>query len=449
MVSFLRRPDHSCRRIFLAACDPALQLASTRPGGYERRMSTLDVAHAERRRDRRVISLIGAGHFFSHFYQLMLPPLFPLINAQLGYSFVELGVVTTVFFAASGLAQTPSGFLCDRFGARKVLLAGIALEAVAVGLIGIFPAYWTMIAFAILSGVGNSVFHPADFSILNTTISHGRMARAYSIHNFGGYLGYLGGPPAILLLAGIFGWRGALVAAAAFGLIAWAVIAAGSADFRDASHTRKEEPVGTPQPSSFALLTQPQILFCFLFFTFIASAQVAPQFFGISVLLKGFGADQTLAATALYTFLAGVPIGILASGEIVTRFGQHEKVATSGLATACIALGLVALLAPPMLAIIVLFGLAGLGLGLAFPARDLLVRGVTPKGASGKVFGFVYSGLDVGTALVPPLFGWFIDAGHPRAVFLVGALLFGLTIFSVFATRAATARRAERVTKAA
>ena len=409
----------------------------------------MDIALAERRRDTRVISLIGAGHFFSHFYQLMLPPLFPLINAQLGYSFVELGVATTVFFAASGLSQTPAGFLCDRFGARKVLLAGIALEAVAIGLIGVFPAYWTMILFSILSGVGNSAFHPADFSILNTTVSDRRMARAYSIHNFGGYLGYLGGPPLILLLAGMMGWQGALVAAAALGLIAWVAIAAGSGDFRDASHTRKEAPAGTPQPRALTLLMQPPILFCFLFFTFIASAQVAPQFFGISVLLKGYGADQGLAAAALYAFLFGVPIGILASGEIVTRFGQHEKVATGGLAMACIALALVPLLAPPLTAIVALFGLVGLGLGLAFPARDLLVRGVTPKGASGKVFGFVYSGLDVGTALVPPLFGWFIDTGRPRAVFLVGALLFALTIVSVFATRAMTARRAAQVAKAA
>ena len=413
-------------------------------------MSTMDIALAERRRDTRVISLIGAGHFFSHFYQLMLPPLFPLINAELGYSFVELGIVTTVFFAASGLSQTPSGFLCDRFGARKVLLAGIALEAIAIGLIGIFPGYGTMIAFAILAGIGNSAFHPADFSILNTTVSNRRMARAYSIHNFGGYLGYLGGPAAIVLLSGIFGWHGALVASAVLGLIAWAVIAAGSGDFRDASHTRKEEPAGAaPQMSSFALLTQPQILFCFLFFTFIAAAQVAPQFFGISVLVKGFDFSDVYAQSALYAFLAGVPIGILASGEIVTRFGRHEMVATSGLGMACVALALVSLVAPPAYAVVVLFAAVGLGLGIAFPARDLLVRGVTPKGASGKVFGFVYSGLDVGTALVPPLYGWFIDHNHPRAVFLVGAVLFALTIVSVFVTRISTARRAAQVAKAA
>src|SRR4029078_102870 len=190
-------------------------------------MSTMDIALAERRRDTRVISLIGVGHFFSHFYQLMLPPLFPLINAELGYSFVELGIVTTVFFAASGLAQTPSGFLCARFGARKVLFTGIALEAIAIGLIGVFPGYATMIAFAILAGIGNTAFPPADFSILNTTVSNGRIARAYSIHNFGGYLGYLGGPPVIVLLSGIFGWRGALVASAVVGLIALAGIAFG------------------------------------------------------------------------------------------------------------------------------------------------------------------------------------------------------------------------------
>jgi MFS family permease len=405
-------------------------------------MSTMDIALSERRRDTRVMGLIGGGHFFSHFYQLMLPPLFPLINAQYGYSFAELGLTTGLFFAASGLAQTPAGFLCDRYGARKVLLVGLALEAIGAGLIGIFPAYWTMVAFSILSGVGNAAFHPADFSILNTTVTSGRIARAYSIHNFGGYLGYLAGPPAVLLLAGVLGWRGALIAAAVFGLAMLAVIATGSADFRDASHTRKAEPAGTPQPSPFQLLTQPQILFCLLFFTFIAAAQIAPQVFGISVLVKGFGMSDSAAAMALYAFLFGVPIGILASGEIVTRFGRHEQVATTGLATACVVLALVALLSAPPAAVIAMFAVVGLGLGIAFPARDLLVRGVTPKGASGKVFGFVYSGLDLGSALTPPLFGWLIDNGRPRAVFLVGALLFALTIVSVFATRLATARRA-------
>lgn len=412
-------------------------------------MGTLDIALTERRRDTRVISLIGAGHCFSHFYQLVLPPLFPLINAQFGYSFTELGVTTGLFYAASGLCQTPAGFLCDRFGARPVLLIGLALEAIGAGMIGVFPGYVTMIAFSILSGMGNSAFHPADFSILNTTVSNNRIARAYSIHNFGGYIGYLGGPPTVLLLAGIFGWRGGLVAAAVLGLVMLAVIALNSAEFRDASHTRKAEPAGTPQPSPFQLLTQPQILFCLLFFTFIASAQIAPQIFGITVLVKGFGLDHGEAAMALYAFLFGVPIGILASGEIVTRFGRHERVATTGLSVAAVVLALISILMPPAYGIITMFAVVGLGLGIAFPARDLLVRGVTPKGASGKVFGFVYSGLDLGSALTPPLFGWFVDHDQPRAVFLVGASLFALTIGSVFATRFATTRRAEQVAKAA
>jgi MFS family permease len=73
--------------------------------------------------------------------------------------------------------------------------------------------------------------------------------------------------------------------------------------------------------------------------------------------------------------------------------------------------------------------------GTTGPSRDMLVRAAAPPGAAGKVFGFVYSGLDFGGSLAPAAFGWLVDHGQPRAVFGLIALLLVLTIGTVLQVR--------------
>lgn len=120
--------------------------------------------------DVRIIALIGAGHMVSHFLQLTLPPLFPLLKSEFDVSWVALGLVSSVFYV-SGVMQTVSGFFVDRVGARRVLLAGMLLFASAIAAAGLAPSYWMLLPIAAVAGACNSVFHPADYSMLNATVS--------------------------------------------------------------------------------------------------------------------------------------------------------------------------------------------------------------------------------------------------------------------------------------
>jgi MFS family permease len=176
-------------------------------------------------KDLRLIGAVGAGHFASHFFQLALPPLFPLLREEFGVGYVSLGLVVSVFYGASSVGQAVSGFLVDRFGARPVLLAGTVALAGATGAAGFAGSLPVLIAIALVAGVGNSVFHPADYAIFNTAVDPKYLGRAYSVHGVAGALGYAASPAAVGGLAALFGWRGALVAVGAGGLI-WAVVLA-------------------------------------------------------------------------------------------------------------------------------------------------------------------------------------------------------------------------------
>ena len=163
------------------------------------------------RRDVHVIGLIAVAHFFSHFFQLTLPPLFPLLKTVFGVPYVALGLAMSVFYGASGIGQTLSGFLVDRIGAARVLLGGMALFASSVALAGLVPSYWMLLPVALLAGLGNSVFHPADYSILNASVDPRRIGRGYSVHSISGNLGWAVAPTVVVGLTASSGWRAALV----------------------------------------------------------------------------------------------------------------------------------------------------------------------------------------------------------------------------------------------
>lgn len=398
----------------------------------------MDATVIEQRRDVRVIGLIGFGHFFSHFYQLALPPLFPLMHADLGYSYTQLGLLVSLFYLASALAQPPAGILVDRFGARVVLFGGFALEAGATALIGIYPAYWAMATAAILAGMGNAAFHPADFSILNATVAERRMARAYSFHNFGGYIGYAAGPAIMVAAATAFGWRDALIITGLAGLIGIVIMMALSGDFRDSTDERKSAPEAAAN-GGLKLLLQTPILLCLVFFIFISGAQIGVQTFSPAALMKVTDLPFALANAALTVFLAAAPIGIIFGGFLVDRSRNLESTAIVGYGLAALLILIVGFFGPGTVMVFILYAIAGFSFGVAFPARDMLVRAVTPKGASGKVFGFVYSGLDIGAAITPVLFGWLIDHNRTPLVFILIAVLTMLAIASVLVSRRSTA----------
>jgi MFS family permease len=398
-----------------------------------------------RRRDFKVIGLVGLAHALSHFYQLALPPLFPLINRQEGYSFAELGIVSLAMYLASAVLQTPAGFLVDRYGARKVLMAGIALMGGATALYGLIPSYEAMLVASALAGAGNSVFHPCNYSVMSATISEGRMGRAFGLHMFGGYIGYAVAPILLAFLGEAIGWRAAVVAAGLVGFVALLVLAPGSTVFRDSRHVRAKEARHAAKPTlgeSVRLLFQGPIVLCWVFFLTIAMGQIGLQNSSPSILSlpTTFGLDLKVAGSMVTLMLFSVPAGILIGGALVDRTTRPDLIATAGYAVAAIMMLLLWRLPLGPVAIAGCYIVTGVVYGIAFPSRDLLVRRSTPKGASGKVFGFVYSGMDFGSLATPVIFGWLIDTGQPRLAFLCVAGLWVVGIFLLRATTASAAR---------
>lgn len=395
------------------------------------------------RRDRRVISLIGVSHCASHFYQLALPPLFLLINQAEEHSFVKLAALTTAFYVASAVCQPFSGFLVDRFGARRVLLAGLGLLAGATTLMGVLPLYPVLFGLSILAGIGNSVFHPCDYSIMNATISEGRMARAFSIHMFGGYVGYVLAPVSMIFLGNLIGWQSAIIVAGAFGLLLFAILWGGSRDFRDSTHERADAG-SAPEPiaaSVKALMSAPVIM-CWVFFFLVAMGQMGLMTFVPTLMHEIYSFELQAAGAFVSVMIGAVMVGVLCGGYVGDVLRRPDMVVTVGY---LVGAGLVASIWHFEQSKWVLYGIfavVGFLYGVVFPSRELLIRAATPKGASGRVFGFVYSGMDFGAALIPVLFGWFVDTGIPRTAFLCVAVLWILSVIVMLMTNAATKKQA-------
>ena len=384
------------------------------------------------RNDVRVIGLIASAHFFSHFFQLTLPPLFPLLKEVWGVPYVALGLAMSVFYGASGIGQTVSGFLVDRVGAHRVLLSGMALFSASVALAGLVPTYWLLLPVALLAGLGNSVFHPADYSILNAAVHPRRIGRGYSVHSISGNLGWAVAPTVVVGLTAHFGWRVALMTVGAAGLAVVGVLATQLRAF--VGGRPAERPRNTAGREVRLLLTAP-ILAAFAYFALIATALIGVQTFGVTTLMRIYGTPLGLATGALTAFLVGGAAGILTGGLLADRTHRHDIVAVAGLVTAAGFMMLLAMgaLAPATLPIVL--GVAGFCHGATGPSRDMLVRAATPPGASGKVFGFVYSGLDLGSCLTPLAFGWLLDHGDPRMVFVAVGILMLCTIGTVVQVR--------------
>jgi len=389
------------------------------------------IAPPSLRHDVRIIGLIGTAHFFSHFFQLTLPPLFPLLKDVFGVPYVALGLAVSVFYGGSGIGQTVSGFLVDRVGALRVLMAGMGLLAGAIALAGLVPSYWFLLPVALLAGLGNSVFHPADYSILNASVDPRRIGRGYSVHAISGNLGWAVAPTVVFALTAHFGWRAALVTVGGLGLAMVVVLATQGGAFAGAHAGARRAGAATDVR---VLLTAP-VLAAFAYFALIATALVGMQTFGVTGLMRVYETPMALATAALTAFLLGGAAGILGGGFLADRTSRHDVVAVSGLIGAAAVILLVATggVGPSRLPL--LLAVAGFCQGVTAPSRDMLVRAATPPGASGKVFGFVYSGLDLGSCLVPVAFGWMLDHRDPRMLFVAVGVLLLCTIGTVVQVR--------------
>ena len=402
-----------------------------------------------RTRDVKVIGLVGLAHFLSHFFQLALPALFPLIHIQEDMSFASLGFLSTVFFVVSGGCQAPAGFLVDRVGARTVLICGLTLEAAAIGLFGFATSYPAMIALAALGGLGNSIFHPADYSILTATVSEQRIGRAYSMHGFGGFGGYAVAPVAMLALGTWIGWRGALMAVGAAGLAVAFLIQSQRSDIRSGATDRTTPDEAPPAgdggglAADIRILLQAPVVLCFVFFALTAMGQVGMMTLGPSALIMMLDVPLAIANGAITALLGGVVTGVLIGGVIADRNSRHDLVTAI-----CVTIAAVLYVSIPFAgleggAMLAAFVVAGVFYGITGPARDMVVRSISTVDTRGKVFGFTLSGLDFGTAIVTVTFGGLLDSGRAHWVFVLMGTFMLMSVLCIL-TSQLLARRAVR-----
>ncbi|MFA6267438.1 MAG: MFS transporter [Pseudolabrys sp.] len=377
----------------------------------------------------RLIGAVCAAHFVSHYFIIILAPLLPFVRVAYGVSYTEIGLALAAFNVVSAALQTPAGFLVDRVGARSLLVGGLALGAVAFLLVGVVHSFWFMVAMFALAGVGNTVYHPSNYALLSQHIPAHRIGQAFSIHTFAGMLGSALAPPSLLLMQGVWGWRGAFIGAGIMGLVvAGAVLMV------------RDRPAGTPRPrprtdddapAGWSLLLTRPILLNMLFFVMLAILSGGMSNYSVVALGALYGTPVAIANTALTGMLLFTAIGVLAGGLLVTRTGLHSTVAGLGIVGMVLMAGLVASFDFGTVVLIAVMGLFGFCSGVIAPSRDMIVRDATPPGSFGKVFGFVSTGFNLGGIVSPMIFGALLDHGSPRLVFVVVAVAALIAVLTV------------------
>jgi MFS family permease len=396
-------------------------------------------------RDREVIALVGVAHGTSHFFHLMLPTLFPWLMRDFSLSFTDVGLLTTTFFVISGVGQALAGFIVDRVGGWRVLCFGVGMLAASGVVLGLATSYPWLLLSATLAGVGNSIFHPADFTLLNQRVSRPRLGHAFSIHGVSGNAGWAVAPIFMAGLTSAFGWHVAGFGAAAVGATVFTTLglrrrALAEGEGLIASRLATDE--AHDRSGHFAFLASGAVWLSFAFFLLTTMAFGILQNYAPAILSHVYGVSLIAASSGLTAYLVGSGTGMLAAGFLRDR---ADRMVAPALGFAAVMAAVLASGAMPAVALWPLMVSLGFGVGFAGPGRDLLVRGAATsrfgRGSFGRIYGFVYSGLDTGQALSPIVFGPMLDAGHFRrplvaiALFQAAALLTALRVSSTVRSR--------------
>ncbi|MBW5440659.1 MFS transporter [Bradyrhizobium canariense] len=360
----------------------------------------------------RTLTGISIAHWVSHFHLLVLPMLFPFLKNQLGVGYVELGFALTVSAVVSGLTQAPTGYLVDHFGARRILLGGLTLGGLALILLGLHLSYASLIACAVLLGLANSVYHPADYAILAEHMDEARMGRAFSIHTFAGYFGGAVAPAIVAAMVTVSGGAGALIASGAIGVLVALLLV--TMNIPDAG-AHKTKP-GTENAPKQAVIT-PALITLTALFMLLSLSVAGINNFGVVALMSGYGVTYSAANVALTAFLGASAAGVLAGGFLADHTERHGYVAAACFAANAAIVLLIALVTLPGWALIATMAAAGFLSGVIAPSRDMLVRNAAPPGAAGRAFGIVSTGFNLGGIVSPLLFGWIMDQSAPHWVF--------------------------------
>ena len=378
------------------------------------------------RQDARVIGLVGLAHGVSHFYHLILAALFPWLKPAFALSYAQLGMLMTAFFVVSGVGQASAGFVVDRVGARRVLFCGLTLLGLSALLLAGAHSYAVLLGGAMLAGAGNSVFHPADYTLLNQRVSHARLAHGFSVHGISGNLGWAASSLFMTSIAALAGWRAALLCAAALPFAVLMVLLLNRACLHaDAIVPAKAGHAGA---NTMDFLRLPSVWMCFAFFFMSAVALAGVQSFASSSLIALYAMSLAWASSAYTSYMLASAFGMAAGGFLAANTQQHDRTIAIAFALAALmALVLAAAVVPAWVAVL-LMGAIGFAAGIAGPSRDLMIRAAAPRHATGRVYGVVYSGLDSGLASGPLLFGALMDASRPAWVFICIGLFQALAI---------------------
>ena len=386
----------------------------------------------------RAMALVSAAHFVNHFQYLVLPPLFPLLKARFGTGFVELGLALTVANIMAVAAQLPVGFLVDRLGSRRMLVAALVVAGLAFIGFGLAPSYPHLLLMMVFVGVANSVFHPADYAILSAKIAPARLGRAFSVHTFAGFIGNAVAPITMLALVQAFGLHTGLVSAGILAL----VVAAPLALARGTDSTPAATAHAGAVRGGLTMLLTPAILGLTAFFALLSLSGSGISNFSVVALTSAFGTPLSVANLALTVYLTTQAFGVLAGGFVADMTRRHAEVAAIGYAVnagVVLAIGVAAFGAGPLLLAMAAAGFLG---GLIMPSRDMLVRAAAPPGAMGRTFGIVTSGFSIGGMIGPLMFGFIMDRGAPQWVFGASVIVMAVTAAVAWiAERRAAGRR--------
>jgi MFS transporter, FSR family, fosmidomycin resistance protein len=382
--------------------------------------------------ESRLIAAVCAAHMMSHYYMLLLAPLLVFVRADFNVDYTELALALTVFNVVSGLFQTPVGFLVDRIGARIVLIVGLAISSIAYAIAGIADSYWVFIAMYGLGGLGNTVFHPSDYSLLSHHAPKEKLSQVFAFHTFAGMVGSGIAPVTLLFMQSYFGWRGAYVGAASIGFIVLLALISQPEPKDVIPHGAKA--AATPRANTanaWRVLLTPAILLNLGYFILTSIMGGGLNTYLVVALGALHSTPVDVANVALTSLLAMNAVGVLAGGVLAGRTAHHALVAATGLAVGGVVTALVGLFDFHSAGLILLMGVSGFCVGATYPSRDMLVRAVTPAGAYGLVFGFVSVGYNIGASIAPIAYGALMDNHMPRAVFLLSAAVSILCISTV------------------